>query len=66
MVFQADAQSATKFFRKSFRLSAQNELKLLCLHEIAWCALIQLDFLNAMTLFNEIRFVLFRNEYHNH
>lgn len=52
---QGKADTAVEYFEKSYRLSAQNELKLLCLHEIAWCKLIQLDFVSAQKYFNELR-----------
>lgn len=38
-------------------MSAQKELRLLCMHEIAWCKLIQLDFNGAQQRFNELRHV---------
>lgn len=55
-ILQANADTAVEFFEQSYRLSAQAELKLLCLHEIAWCKLIQLDFHNAAKYFNELRY----------
>lgn len=42
-------------YQRAFQHSAQKELRLLCMHEIAWCKLIQLDFDGAQQRFNELR-----------
>lgn len=35
----------------------QREIKLLCLHEIGWCRLIQLEFGKATNHFEELKYV---------
>lgn len=39
-------------------MSMQREIKLLCLHEIGWCRLIQLEFGKAMNHFDELKYVI--------
>lgn len=53
--FQANSLAAVRAYQRAFSNSAQKELRLLCLHEIAWCKLIQLDFDGAQQRFNELR-----------
>lgn len=52
---QANSLAAVRAYQRAFSNSAQKELRLLCLHEIAWCKLIQLDFDGAQHRFNELR-----------
>lgn len=52
---QANSQAAERAYQQAFNVSAQKELRLLCMHEIAWCKLIQLDFNGAQQRFNELR-----------
>lgn len=55
LLFQSNIQNSIEAFHKSYNHATQRELKLLCLHEIAWCRLIQLDFSKAAKHFNELR-----------
>lgn len=52
---QSNIQASIEAFQKSYKGSVQREIRLLCLYEIAWCRLIQLDFINAAKHFNELR-----------
>ncbi|XP_058059382.1 tetratricopeptide repeat protein 39C-like isoform X2 [Anopheles bellator] len=46
---------AIRAYERAYRSSAQREIKLLCLHEIGWCRLIQLDYGMAMQNFKELK-----------
>ncbi|EAA01684.4 AGAP001215-PA [Anopheles gambiae str. PEST] len=48
-------QDAIRAYELAYRSSAQREIKLLCLHEIGWCRLIQLDYGTAMRNFKELK-----------
>uniref|UniRef100_A0A182PRV8 Tetratricopeptide repeat protein 39C n=1 Tax=Anopheles epiroticus TaxID=199890 RepID=A0A182PRV8_9DIPT len=48
-------QDAIRAYELAYRSSAQREIKLLCLHEIGWCRLIQLDYGTAMKNFKELK-----------
>uniref|UniRef100_A0A182K7E4 Tetratricopeptide repeat protein 39C n=1 Tax=Anopheles christyi TaxID=43041 RepID=A0A182K7E4_9DIPT len=48
-------QDAIRAYELAHRSSAQREIKLLCLHEIGWCRLIQLDYGTAMKNFKELK-----------
>uniref|UniRef100_A0A903Z062 Tetratricopeptide repeat protein 39C n=1 Tax=Anopheles minimus TaxID=112268 RepID=A0A903Z062_9DIPT len=52
---KSNIQDAIRAYELAYRSSAQREIKLLCLHEIGWCRLIQLDFGTAMKNFNELK-----------
>lgn len=43
-LFQSDIPSALKAFQASVDNSTQREIKILSLHEVGWCHLIQLDY----------------------
>lgn len=53
---QANIVSAIEYFENSCTHSAQMELKLLCLHEMAWCNLIRLDFETSANQFDNLRY----------
>ncbi|XP_050083214.1 tetratricopeptide repeat protein 39C-like [Anopheles aquasalis] len=46
---------AIRAYELAYRSSAQREIKLLCLHEIGWCRLIQLDYGVAMQNFKKLK-----------
>ncbi|XP_062554338.1 tetratricopeptide repeat protein 39C-like [Armigeres subalbatus] len=46
---------AIQEYEFAYRSSVQREIKLLCLHEIGWCRLIQLNYGMAMTNFKDLR-----------
>uniref|UniRef100_A0A182UCC8 Tetratricopeptide repeat protein 39C n=1 Tax=Anopheles melas TaxID=34690 RepID=A0A182UCC8_9DIPT len=48
-------KDAIRAYELAYRSSAQREIKLLCLHEIGWCRLIQLDYGTAMRNFKELK-----------
>lgn len=52
---QANSLAAMRAYQRAFNHSAQKELRLLCMHEIAWCKLIQLDFGGAARRFDALR-----------
>ncbi|XP_053658534.1 tetratricopeptide repeat protein 39C-like [Anopheles marshallii] len=52
---KSNIQDAIRAYELAYRSSAQREIKLLCLHEIGWCRLIQLDFGTAMKNFHELK-----------
>uniref|UniRef100_A0A182YHW8 Tetratricopeptide repeat protein 39C n=1 Tax=Anopheles stephensi TaxID=30069 RepID=A0A182YHW8_ANOST len=51
----SNIEDAIRAYELAYRSSAQREIKLLCLHEIGWCRLIQLDFGTAMKNFKELK-----------
>lgn len=51
---QANSSDAVVAYETAYKYSPQKELRLLCLHEIAWCMMIQLKFTEAMHRFNEL------------
>uniref|UniRef100_A0A182NQS6 Tetratricopeptide repeat protein 39C n=1 Tax=Anopheles dirus TaxID=7168 RepID=A0A182NQS6_9DIPT len=52
---KSNIQDAIRAYELAYRSSAQREIKLLCLHEIGWCRLIQLDYGTAMKNFKELK-----------
>lgn len=58
LTFQSNITNAVLSYETSHRVSVQREIKLLCLHEIGWCRLIQLDFGKATEHFKELKYVL--------
>ncbi|XP_014213926.1 tetratricopeptide repeat protein 39C-like [Copidosoma floridanum] len=44
---QSNINGALNAYQRAVDLSAQREVKLLCLHEVAWCHLIRLDYEDA-------------------
>ncbi|KFB43566.1 AGAP001215-PB-like protein [Anopheles sinensis] len=52
---KCNIQGAIRAYEFAYRSSAQREIKLLCLHEIGWCRLIQLDYGTAMKNFKELK-----------
>lgn len=50
-----DMPSAIQLFERAYYTSTLPELRLLCLHEIGWCRLLQLDCLNAIEEFHALR-----------
>ncbi|XP_073997165.1 tetratricopeptide repeat protein 39C-like [Rhodnius prolixus] len=46
---------AVRTYREAVDKSVQRELSLLCLHEMGWCRLIQLDYKQAFTAFFQIK-----------
>uniref|UniRef100_A0AAG5D4L0 Tetratricopeptide repeat protein 39C n=1 Tax=Anopheles atroparvus TaxID=41427 RepID=A0AAG5D4L0_ANOAO len=52
---KSNIQEAIRAYEFAYRSSAQREIKLLCLHEIGWCRLIQLDYGTAMKNFKELK-----------
>uniref|UniRef100_A0A182SCR2 Tetratricopeptide repeat protein 39C n=1 Tax=Anopheles maculatus TaxID=74869 RepID=A0A182SCR2_9DIPT len=52
---KSNIEDAIRAYELAYRSSAQREIKLLCLHEIGWCRLIQLDFGTAMKNFKELK-----------
>ena len=53
--FQSDIPQALKSYESAIEKSNQREIQLLCLHEIGWCYLIQLDWGNAYHCFNQLK-----------
>lgn len=47
--------AAIEHFERAYYTSVLPELRLLCLHEMGWCRLIQLDCLNAIDEFHALR-----------
>lgn len=54
-LFQSNITNAVVAYETSHNVSVQREIKLLCLHEIGWCRLIQLDFGKAMEHFGDLK-----------
>ncbi|XP_021705414.1 tetratricopeptide repeat protein 39C [Aedes aegypti] len=52
---KSNIKEAIQAYEFAYRSSAQREIKLLCLHEIGWCRLIQLDYGTAMNNFKDLR-----------
>ncbi|XP_037031278.1 tetratricopeptide repeat protein 39C-like isoform X2 [Bradysia coprophila] len=52
---KANTSNAIGSYNSAFQCAAQKELKLLCLQEVAWCRMIQLDFSDSAYRFNELR-----------
>ncbi|XP_063710057.1 tetratricopeptide repeat protein 39C-like isoform X2 [Culicoides brevitarsis] len=52
---KSNIPAAVVAYETSHRKSMQREIKLLCLHEIGWCRLIQLEFGKAMNHFEELK-----------
>lgn len=50
-----DMPAAIEHFERAYYTSVLPELRLLCLHEMGWCRLIQLDCLNAIEEFHALR-----------
>lgn len=50
-----DMPGAIEHFENAYYTSVLPELRLLCLHEMGWCRLIQLDCLNAIDEFHALR-----------
>lgn len=50
-----DMPGAIEHFERAYYTSVLPELRLLCLHEMGWCRLIQLDCLNAIDEFHALR-----------
>lgn len=54
---KANTRNAIESYNSAFQCAAQKELRLLCLQEVAWCRMVQLDFSDSAYRFNELRFV---------
>ncbi|XP_058822433.1 tetratricopeptide repeat protein 39C-like [Topomyia yanbarensis] len=52
---KSNIKEAIQAYELAYRSSPQREIKLLCLHEIGWCRLIQLDYGLAMNNFKDLR-----------
>ncbi|XP_055638379.1 tetratricopeptide repeat protein 39C-like [Toxorhynchites rutilus septentrionalis] len=52
---KSNIKEAIQAYEIAYRSSVQREIRLLCLHEIGWCRLIQLDYGTAMNNFKELR-----------
>ncbi|XP_053691214.1 tetratricopeptide repeat protein 39C-like [Sabethes cyaneus] len=52
---KSNIREAIQAYEFAYRTSPQREIKLLCLHEIGWCRLIELDYGPAMKNFKELR-----------
>ncbi|XP_055607768.1 tetratricopeptide repeat protein 39C-like [Uranotaenia lowii] len=52
---KSNIKGAIQAYEVSYKSSVQREIKLLCLHEIGWCRLIQLDYGKAMNNFKDLR-----------
>ncbi|XP_058445774.1 tetratricopeptide repeat protein 39C-like isoform X2 [Malaya genurostris] len=52
---KSDITEAIQSYEMAYRSSPQREIKLLCLHEIGWCRLIQLEYGSAMNNFKDLR-----------
>ncbi|KAK9508629.1 hypothetical protein O3M35_006148 [Rhynocoris fuscipes] len=50
-----ELENAVRTYREAVDKSVQRELSLLCLHEMGWCRLIQLNYKHAFTAFYQIR-----------
>lgn len=55
-LLQTNIPEAIRAYELAYRSSAQREIKLLCLHEIGWCRLIQLDYGVAMQNFKKLKY----------
>lgn len=51
---QSNIPGAIQSFENAYNIAIQNEIKLICLHEIGWCRLIELNFNKAMGHFYEM------------
>lgn len=51
---QSNIPGAIQSFENAYNIAIQNEIKLICLHEIGWCRLIELNFIKAMGHFYEM------------
>ncbi|BET01636.1 IHypothetical protein2 [Nesidiocoris tenuis] len=47
-------EEAVLAFTKAVKFSVRNEISLLCLHEVGWCYLMQLDFRKALNAFIQL------------
>ncbi|XP_026468600.1 tetratricopeptide repeat protein 39C-like isoform X3 [Ctenocephalides felis] len=52
---KCDLPAAVLAYERSARAAVQQEIQLLCLHEIGWCRLMQRDFSSAARCFEELR-----------
>ncbi|XP_014248577.1 tetratricopeptide repeat protein 39C-like isoform X2 [Cimex lectularius] len=50
-----EVNSAVGVYTAAINLSGQRELSLLCLHEVGWCRLMQLDFQSALHAFSQLK-----------
>ena len=48
-------ENAIKAYKYSNRVATQREIKLLCLHELGWCYMIELELENAGKYFKNLR-----------
>lgn len=51
---QSNISDSLKSFEQAYKSSQQEEVKLLCLHEIAWCYLIELNFVYSQLNFHQL------------
>lgn len=51
---KANSSKAVEAYETAYKYSPQKELRLMCLHEIAWCMMIQLKFTDAWQQFHEL------------
>ncbi|XP_055700313.1 tetratricopeptide repeat protein 39C-like isoform X2 [Phlebotomus papatasi] len=49
---RSEIDTALEYFQRAYRVAAQSEMRLLCLHEVGWCHLIRLEYDNAMEAFH--------------
>ncbi|XP_059621908.1 tetratricopeptide repeat protein 39C-like [Phlebotomus argentipes] len=49
---RSEIDSALEYFQQAYRVAAQSEMRLLCLHEVGWCHLIRLEYDDAMEAFH--------------
>ncbi|XP_058804893.1 tetratricopeptide repeat protein 39C-like [Phymastichus coffea] len=52
---QSNVNGALRAYEKAVALSTQREVKLLCLHEVAWCHLIRLNYEDAHTSLTKLQ-----------
>ena len=54
-IFQGDIPGALVSYRGTLKVSQQREVQLLALHEVAWCHLLQLNWLLAQGAFSDLK-----------
>uniref|UniRef100_A0A1B0CNJ2 Tetratricopeptide repeat protein 39c n=1 Tax=Lutzomyia longipalpis TaxID=7200 RepID=A0A1B0CNJ2_LUTLO len=49
---RSEIDVALDFFQRAYRVAAQSEMRLLCLHEVGWCHLIRMEYEDATEAFH--------------
>jgi hypothetical protein len=48
-------KNAVTAYEYSYRVAIQREIRMICLHEVGWCSLIDLNFQSAKNYFTELK-----------